>query len=399
LDKRAVLTAIAILLVLASLFYEAQICQTAKANFMFIIDCPTIKITSPYHQVYCSNNLTVTFWTSTYTRNGPISTGIVQLSDAKYSLDGKTLGKVREYKPGDGYTFALTNLSEGQHTVSVTATASTNATALAQPPVRDWATVYWTGPSIISDSVTFTIDTVGPSMAFVQPQNKTYNTNTVALNFTSKEPLCNPSYSLDGAANQPINNAITHVYGCDYVQFTLDGLKEGSHTLTAYAYDAYGNVGKAAYSFVVDAQPFTANLAESASAVNFGDNVNFTVTVHGGQEPYAYIWHLDDQLVKSGASPYYATDAAAAGSHHMYVQVIDGGNNTSQTLTVEFTVLPYSSALPSLSSSPTLEPTIIVDNFPPFYLIGIGVIAAIAVIAAAIMVYLRKRAAGLAGVY
>ncbi len=52
--------------------------------------------------------------------------------------------------------------------------------------------------------------------------------------------------------------------------------------------------------------PLTASLAESASALNFGETINFTVTVQGGQAPYTYEWFIDNQPINTISSPYYA---------------------------------------------------------------------------------------------
>jgi parallel beta-helix repeat protein len=104
---------------------------------------------------------------------------------------------------------------------------------------------------------------------------------------------------------------------------------------------------------------FTASLSESASAINFGDRINFTVTVNGGKAPYTYDWYFDNQLVERTNSPHYSTETSTIGSHHVFVQVTDADINTNITLTAEFNVLPTPSNSPSIpaSSSPTQQPT------------------------------------------
>ena len=100
---------------------------------------------------------------------------------------------------------------------------------------------------------------------------------------------------------------------------------------------------------------FSASLAESASALNSGNTINFTVIVEGGTAPFTYAWYIDDQLVETGNSPYYSTSTQPVGPHHIYVIVTDADGNTSQTLSPEFNVLPTSS--PSPSPSTTQQPT------------------------------------------
>ena len=101
----------------------------------------------------------------------------------------------------------------------------------------------------------------------------------------------------------------------------------------------------------------TVSLSESASAINCGNAVNFTVSADGGTKPYIDAWYMDNQRVQTGDSRYYyLTNASVVGSHHVYVQATDAANDSAQTLTVEFNVLPISS--PSTSLTPSQSPSI-----------------------------------------
>jgi hypothetical protein len=117
-----------------------------------------------------------------------------------------------------------------------------------------------------------------------------------------------------------------------------------------------------------------ASLSESASALNFGNTINFTVSVEGGRAPYTYTWNIEQSsdvvLVETASSPYFSSNTFGPGSHHVSVEVKDAYNNTARTLTVEFNVLLLSSSptfpsqsivpftTPTPSSSPTQQPTI-----------------------------------------
>ena len=105
-------------------------------------------------------------------------------------------------------------------------------------------------------------------------------------------------------------------------------------------------------------QNMTASLSESASALNFGNTINFTVSVEGGNAPFTYAWYIDGELMENSTSPHYATDSQPVGSHHVYVEVKDADNNTAKTLSPEFNVLPSLTYMPSSSASPTQQPTI-----------------------------------------
>ena len=147
----------------------------------------------------------------------------------------------------------------------------------------------------------------------------------------------------------------------------------------------------------------TVGLSESASALNFGNTVNFTVTVEGGTKPYTYAWYLDNQLAETSLSPYFSTNSQAVGSHHVYVQVTDANNNSAKTLTVEFNVLPTStlspspsseSQTPSTSSSPFTEPTETTNpnqnqTLPQWVIVG-GILLAVVVLVVVAGLLVRK---------
>ncbi len=94
-----------------------------------------------------------------------------------------------------------------------------------------------------------------------------------------------------------------------------------------------------------------AGLSESASALNYGNEINFTVTVSGGAEPYSYAWYVDNQLAQTTSSPYYSINSLGVGEHHVYVIVTDANSSTATTLAVAFDVLPSSSSSPQPSPS------------------------------------------------
>ncbi len=135
-----------------------------------------------------------------------------------------------------------------------------------------------------------------------------------------------------------------------------------------------------------------ASISESASALNLGNKVNFTVTIEGGKAPYTYAWYLDGQLAETSIFPYYALDSAASGSHDVYAEVIDSNGNSAKTLTVEFNVLPNPSATASPSGSAQLESTTTPnqsqDNDSS---IGVAVGLVLAAVVACLLVYLARR--------
>lgn len=138
-----------------------------------------------------------------------------------------------------------------------------------------------------------------------------------------------------------------------------------------------------------------ASLSESASALNFGNSINFTVSIEGGTAPYSYAWYLDNELIDITSSPYYSTDKASIGSHHIYVEVSDANNNTAQTLAQEFNVLPSQNYSPTNSPSalatqqPTLNPspTSTAPEFPVWVILPLIIV----LVLMAIMIIRRKQ--------
>ena len=100
-------------------------------------------------------------------------------------------------------------------------------------------------------------DTTPPEITVTSPENKTYHTTDIALNFTVNEPVSSMRYVLDGeAAVETAGNT------------TLAGLPFGPHNLAVYAVDAAGNTGASETVFFTVAkkpEPFPVMLVAAAS--------------------------------------------------------------------------------------------------------------------------------------
>jgi hypothetical protein len=80
-------------------------------------------------------------------------------------------------------------------------------------------------------TVFFAINSTPLNILGISLENMTYTTPDVPLNFTDNENSCQLTYSLDGKENVTIAG-----------NTTLYGLSNGTHNLTVYAQDDFGNI-------------------------------------------------------------------------------------------------------------------------------------------------------------
>lgn len=150
-------------------------------------------------------------------------------------------------KSGDTYygSAVLPELSEGLHNLTVWVRAE-----------HDEVTTYIPLWAAFSKTITFTVDTIAPSVLVLSPENSIYKASKASLNFTINEPFSEVAYCLDGQENMTISG-----------NTTLTGLPNGDHNVTVYATDEAGNTGASeTVFFIVDAPaPFPTTLVTAAS--------------------------------------------------------------------------------------------------------------------------------------
>ncbi len=126
-------------------------------------------------------------------------------------------------KTADAYygSIVLPKLPDGTHNVTVWVRAE-------QDFLSTWANIWAT----FSKTITFTLDTLSPSILVLSPKNTLYNTTSIPLTLTTNEPFSTLAYSLDGQENKTITG-----------NTTLTNLPNGNHNVTVYAWDEAGNTG------------------------------------------------------------------------------------------------------------------------------------------------------------
>lgn len=151
---------------------------------------PKIQITSPVNKTY--TDIEIAFTTNRV------------LSWAGYSLDNQANVTITD-------DLQVENISNGQHEIIIFA----NDTL---------------GNMGSSERVFFSIDVLGPQITIIIPLNQTYSTRDIQLVFITDESVDRVSYVLDGKEELSISGNIT-----------LPALTDGSHWVTVFAVDEYGN--------------------------------------------------------------------------------------------------------------------------------------------------------------
>jgi len=102
-------------------------------------------------------------------------------------------------------------------------------------------------------------DVAPPHISISSPENKTYDDSNVTLTFSTSEPTSKISYSLDRQDNVTATGNIT-----------LNEVPNGSHNLTVYATDEFGNTGASeiVYFRVEVPEPFPTTLVAVASGAS-----------------------------------------------------------------------------------------------------------------------------------
>ena len=201
---------------------------------------PVIKIFAPVNSTLYSStvllNLNVTPPTS--------KTAFFIFTEITYKADWKDQRVSIGHTTTDEFTFYdyLTGIPDGNHSINVTCIC--NGQVWANEPI-----IFYTFGLIVSQTVTFSVDSTPPSISSLSVENKTFNTNTVLLSFFVSKPSA-LTYSLDGQQNVSIAG-----------NTTLTGLSDGSHSLIVYADDLAGNIVHS------DLSNFTVNTATPSPVV------------------------------------------------------------------------------------------------------------------------------------
>jgi len=128
----------------------------------------------------------------------------------------------------------------------------------------------------------YTVDSDGPLISIVSPENTSYTNDDITASVILSESGNSSWYSLDGAANVTMNR----ISGISWT-VVVSGLSLGSHNITFYANDSYGNVGNSATEyFVIVSPPDTTNPAITIHAPlnNSYQGTSFLLNISGDED-------------------------------------------------------------------------------------------------------------------
>lgn len=246
--KRRVLVLTLISALLFSAVAGIHLVDLAKANPIGMF--PTqpeplvVTIQSPKNGSRClQEQMSLTFTLQNPTLGGANSLTYTIDGQAKGNINGVVTSKEGERFIGfyDIVKYSaivdLSGLSDGWHTLTVNAAGTS-------PYNPDGGMGSINADVYGSAAVQFLFDTRSPSVSVLLPQNKTYTTNEVPLNFSLSEKADWVGYSLD-------EQTLITITG----NTTLVGLPEGLHSLTVYANDTVGRNGASETVYFSIAQP------------------------------------------------------------------------------------------------------------------------------------------------
>ncbi|MEK6933437.1 MAG: hypothetical protein AABW75_01010 [Nanoarchaeota archaeon] len=121
--------------------------------------------------------------------------------------------------------------------------------------------------SLFNVSINYALlDTIPPTINIISPENKTYTSSIVFLNYTASDDNAIDKcwYVLD-------ESPAATLLGCSTA--SIVGLSEGSHALQIYANDSAGNVNFSSISFSIDSTPPSWSNIQSGNPAVYSENV------------------------------------------------------------------------------------------------------------------------------
>ena len=233
---------------------------------------------------------------------------------------------------------------------------------------RDLLGVRWTSQPV---TVTVFNDTTPPSVSIASPVPGSTVRGTVAVNGNASDNVgvVGVQFRLDGAALGAEDTAAPYS-----VPWTTTTASNGSHSLTAVARDAAGNVRTSAAITVTvsnDSTPPTVSLTSPASGATVSGTVTVTATASDNVGVVGVQFRLDGAVLgaEDATAPYsvpWTTTTASNGSHSLTAVARDAAGNVRTSAAITVTVsndsTPPTVSLTSPASGATVSGTVTVTS-------------------------------------
>ncbi|MHB8911078.1 MAG: Ig-like domain-containing protein [Lysobacter sp.] len=262
------------------------------------------------------------------------NTGPLTLTANHASTSGQTVQRVQFFEGVPGRNGTVTQLSEGSGSYTFTPANGEHfyyALVTQANGLRLWSAPLWvsqgTGPA----------DTTPPTVSV----SEAGSSGTITLSATASDNIgvTNVEFHVDGALK---GSDATAPYS-----MTLDSttLSNGSHSLTAKAFDAAGNTTtSAAVTFNVDNTAPADTTPPTVSASEAGSSGTITLSANASDNVGVsnVEFHVDGVLKGSDATAPYAmtldSTTLADGGHSLTAKAFDAAGNSTTSAAVSFTV-------------------------------------------------------------
>ncbi len=273
---------------------------TAGVEFTVDVSAPVVMITSPADDALLSTNSVTVEWT---------------VSDSGATVEGSLDGGA--WLPATGTSATFTDLSDGEHTVTVRATDGASNEG--------------------EDSVTFTVDTTPPTVSITAPEEDAIiDSSSVVITWTATDAVTTER-SVDGGTWEAVTGT----------SVTISPLADGEHTVEIRVTDEADNQASAIVTFTVDTDapavdttPPTVSITSPAGSSSL-DTSSVTVTWTASDGTGSGIDTVEVNLdagawtTVTGSSNEFA--ALTEGTHTVSVRVTDNAGNVA-TAAVTFMV-------------------------------------------------------------
>jgi parallel beta-helix repeat protein len=181
---------------------------------------------------------------------------------------------------------------------------------------------------LVNDPLPAPPDVTPPTVSLISPENESYATSSISLLFAVNESVFRVAYSIDGQSNVVIAG-----------NTTLNGLPEGSHSITVYATDSFGNTGASSpVLFTIDMSPPTILILSPQNKTYDTTDIPLTFVINEPASWMAYSLNGQPNVVIAGNA---TLAVLSEGSHNVVIFANDTAGNVGASDIIYFSVAPF----------------------------------------------------------